>query len=870
MGGPPRLAQWLVRCALPDPEHREALADLDDEYRARVRPQAGRFRAAAWYWRQAIGTLPFACLLRWRRRNGIGATGFATDLRYAVRLLWRRPAFALAVILTLGLGIGTAAAVTTVVHSVLLRPLPYGDPERLVSLRETHRSWQSGGQASYPDYQDWTTAAAFEHVAGHTGGTVTLTGEGAAERVPVVEVTVNFFDALGIRPRIGRSFEPDDAVGDGPRVVLITDAFWRQRFGADPDVIGRSLRLNGLPIAIVGVLPPGFAFPPRGDAPLWAPLFPSPAQRERRFQHWLDVIALLRPDVTPQQAELELGALVDRAAEEDPRWHGTATVTIQPLRELMVGGIRPALLLLLGATALVLAMALASVTGLLLARASARRGEFGVRVALGATRARVYRQILTESLLVAAAGAAAGLLVARGMLAILLAGIPARQLASMPHLAQLTFDWRVAALAVALAGLAIGVLAVGPAHRAMNPSRGLAPGSRITARANGAFVVSALAVAVVLLTGAGLLARSFAHLIQTSPGFETEDLVTFRLTLPAQPYATSEQVAAAHRDLLDRFARLPGIERIATINQLPLTGRGNTGGFVVVGEREPVDRSALLRTISDGYLAVQGLPLEAGRPFAEERPGAPRVVLVNRALADAAFPGGDAVGRRIEFPAFLAGVHFEIIGMVGNEQFDSLDRGMSPVVYFPYGQSPERGVSVLARTSLPPASVLQAVRAEVQRVSPGLPIFAERTMETIVSESRPVFLRRYLMIVIAVFAAATLLMAAVGLYGLLAGRVAERVREIGIRQALGATRADVLRLVFGEGLRLAAIGGALGLGAALGLARFLEGLLFGVRPADPATFVAVPLLLLAVSLAACWIPARRALALDPATALRVQ
>jgi putative ABC transport system permease protein len=881
---PPRLARLIARWALPEPERSEALVDLDAEY-ARRASGAGR-AARGWYWRQALGSVPFGLIMRRRRRQrASGATSrtpitwsndMLGDIRYAFRLLLRRPGFALAAIVTLGLGLGTTAAVTTVVHGVLLRPLPYGDPDRLVSVRETHRSWSSRGQSSYPDYVDWTRATSFEQVAGHTGGTVTMTGEGAAERVSIVEVTTNFFDALGVRPRIGRSFEPEDGVGDGPSVVLITDAFWRQRFGADPAIVGRTLRLNGQPIAVIGVLAPGFAFPPRGDVPIWAPLFPSQAQRERRYQHWLDVIGLLAPGVTARQARDELAAIVQRAGGEDPRWHGTAGIAIQPLRDMMVGDIRPALLVLLGATVLVLLIAVSNVAGLLLARATARGREFGVRLALGATRVRVYRQILTEAFVIAAAGAAAGLLVARGMLSVLVAGIPARQLAAMPHLADLSFDWRVVGVAMALAALAAVGLGAAPARRALGAggaalaasARG--PGGSRRDGASRALVLAEIALAVVLLTGATLLARSFGHLMSTSPGFEPRGLVTFRMTLPPQPYSSASHVTTAHGDLLERFARMPGVERVATINQLPLTGTGNTGGFVVAGDGGGGDRSALLRTISDGYLEVQDLPLENGRAFDGERPESPRVVIVNRALADAVFPQGGAVGERIEFTAFLPGVLFEIVGVVGNEQFDAIDSAMAPVVYFPYSQSPERSLSVIARTSLPPATVLESIRGEVQSFDAGLPIFAERTMASILSESRPVFLRRYLAFVISVFAATTVLLAAVGLYGLLAGSVAARAREIGIRQALGATRGDVLRMVIGQGFRLALAGAALGIALALALSRFLESLLFGVTAADPLTFVSVPLLLLSVALAACWVPARRALDVEPATALRME
>jgi predicted permease len=885
----PGLARWTLRLTLPPDAREWVVRDLEEMF-AQHRGSRGRVSAAAWLLRQ-VGAFSaqFAVervreRIAARRARSGGArimsslvTHALQDLRYGIRLLRRQPAFAAGAILTIALGVGASAAVFAVVNAVLLRPLPFHDPDRLVSVRERSAESSRSGNASFPDYLDWKAAGSFEEVAGHNGGTVTLTGLGSADRVPLVQVTDNFFQTLGVAPALGRAFARADVLGDTVRATIVTDGFWRRHLGADRGAVGRTLRLNGRDVTIVGVLPREFAFPPRGNADLYIPLIPSTAQRERRFFHWLDVIARVRPGVRVEQAREELAAVSDRIRREDARWHATSEAVIVPLRDDIVGGVRPALLVLLGAVGFVLLIGCANVANLLLARSAARRHEIGVRVALGAGPGRIRRQLLAEASLLALFGGAAGLLVARWAIPLLVAGVPERQVLALPHLATVGFDARIATLGMALSLFTVVLFSLVPAARLMRSDGRDALGESTRTmdaghpRLGAALIVAEIAVALVLLAGAGLLARSFYRLALASPGFETEGVLTFRIALPADRYGTRDLVAHAHEQLLERFSALPGVTAAATINQLPLTGRGNTGAFTILGgEARPASNTSTgIRTVSTGYFAAQDLPILAGRAFdPTDRRGGPPVVVVNRTLADSFFPAG-AVGRRIEFTAFLPGIAWEIIGVAGDEQLDQIDRAMMPIVYFAYSQDGGSQFSVLLRTAGDPGTLAAPVRQVVQALDPDLPVFAIRTMEEILGESSPMFLRRYLSFLVGAFACLAVSLAAVGVYGLLAYSVARRFREFGIRMALGASRGDVFRLVLGHGVGLAATGISVGLAAALVLTRFLRSVLYEVEPLDPLTFTLAPLVLFAVALAACWLPARRALTTKPSDLLRI-
>jgi len=887
---PPRLARWLLDRALPPDVRAGVVGDLDEEYRTHVRPSRGRIRAAAWYWRQAIGSLPAARRLARRRRAagaGAGTRGSspavwlgqaALDLRFGARLLIRQPGFTAAAVVTLALGIGANTAIFSLVQAVLLRPLPYDAPDRLVHLYELDTTTGETRGASWGEYRDWRRLSrTLEELAGYNGGSVTLTGEGTPDRVTVAQVTGGFFRLLGVDALLGRTIgEGEDGPNAAP-VVVLTHRAWQRRFGGDPTVLGRRLTLNGRDTTIVGVLPSSFEFSLRGTAELYLPLAVSEAQVERRYWHWLDLIGRLGPGVTLEQARADLDALGRAAAPDIGEWHAAATETARPLRDEMVQGVRPALLVLAGAVGVVLLVTCANVAGLLVARSAARRRELGIRAAIGAGRSRLARQLLTEGLLLSAIGGAAGLVAGHWGLQALVAAMPERQRLAVPFLREVSLDQTMLAAAAGLtlvAGLLVGLA---PSWRAMrgNLHDALKDGGRGASAGRGrtrpALVAAEVALAVVLVAGAGLLGRSLVGLLHVSPGFETSGLLTFRVSAPGTRYGTAETVQAFHDRLLERLRALPGAVGAATIDQLPLTGRGNTGVFSIEGR--PTAPSDLapevnIRAVSAGYFDTMGIPLVGGRALTErDAAGAPNVVLVNQTLAARFFPDG-ALGERIVFSFFDGQPPWEIVGVVGDERFAALDEPVTPVVYFPYRQDPGGAFSVVVRSAVAPASLVAAARRELAAIDPEVPLYAAMSMDAIVAGSEPVFLRRFVLQLVGAFAALAVLLAAVGLYGVLAQAVVERTREIGVRIALGAARRDVVWLIVRRGMAPALTGLGVGLAAAAAASRLLGALLYGVRPGDPLTLGAVTALVATVALAACWLPARRATRVDPIEALR--
>jgi len=886
---PPRLARWLLDRALPPDARAGVVGDLDEEFRTHVRPARGRLRASAWYWRQAIGSLPAARRLA-RRRRAAGVTErargwsparsvshLALDVRFGARLLARQPAFTAAAIVTLALGIGANTAIFSLVQAVLVRPLPYEAPDRLVHLQERDAATGHETGASWGEYLDWRRLnRTLDEVAGYNGGSVTLTGTGAPDRVTVAQVTGGFFRTLGVTAMLGRTIEEGEDGQNAAPVVVLTHGAWQRRFGGDPAALGRSLTLNGRQATVVGVLPPSFEFPLRGTAELYVPLDVSRAQVERRYWHWLDLIGRLKPGVTLEQARADLDALGRAAAADLGEWHAAVTETARPLRDEMTRGVRPALLVLACAVGVVWLVTCANVAGLLVARSAARHRELAIRAAMGAGRSRLARQLMTEGLLLAALGGVAGLVAGHWGLEALVAAMPERQRLAVPFLRDVSFDGTMFAAAAGLTLLSGLLVGLAPAWRAWRggPHGALRDGGRGSSDARGrtrpALVAAEVALAVVLVAGAGLLARSLVRLLDVSPGFETSNLLTFRVSLPGERYGTADAVRAAHDRLLERLESVPGVDGAATINQLPLTGRGNTGVFSVEGR--PLHSDAApevnIRTVSPGYFDTMGIRLASGRGLTgRDRDGAPNVVLVNHTLADRFFPDG-ALGERIVFSFFDGQPPWEIVGVVGDERFAGLDEPATPVVYFPYPQDPGGAFSVVVRSAVAPASLADAARRELAAVDPEVPLYSALAMDAIVADSEPVFLRRFVLQLVGAFAGLAVLLAAVGLYGVLAQAVVERTREIGVRMALGAGRRDVVWLIVRRGMAPALTGLAVGLGAASAASRLLGALLFGVGPGDPLTLGAVASLVALVSLAACWLPARRATSVDPVVALR--
>jgi putative ABC transport system permease protein len=806
------------------------------------------------------------------------------DVRYAARMLAKSPAFTAVAVLTLGLGIGANAAIFSVVNAVLLRPLPFPEPERLVAVwtPQPKRSSAIRGSSSYPDFADFRDqSTSFEALAAFRQRGYTLSTRNGAERVAGGRVSWSLLSVLGVAPPLGRDFTAEDDRLGGPRVALLAHGLWQRRFAADPGIIGASITLDGEPHIVLGVLPAGFRFDfDLNTAELFTPLtLDGKDAIEERGQHYLRIVGRLKPGTTSEQARAELAAVAARLEQAYPRSNTGRTASVVPLHQEVVGDVRRGLLVLLGAVALVLLVSSANVANLLLVRATEREREVAVRSALGASRGRLGRQFLTESVLLALLGGGLGLLFAFWGVAALVALAPA----DLPRAADIGVDGRVlgATLGVSLlTGLLFGSV---PSLRGsrVRLAEALSEGGRGSAgpgrqRVRNALIVTEVALAVVLLVGAGLLLRSLGRLLDVDPGFRSEGVLTANLRLPDARYEKPEQVMAVYDRLLPRLASLPGVTAAGAGMPLHFGGDIWVTGFVRRDRPEPPpgDRQhAHYKAVTPGYLEALGIPLVAGRLIADaDRRGAPRVVVVSRALAHRLYPDEDPVGRPVAFGVGFddadEDVTWRIVGVVGDTAVSSLDVEPPPQFYVPLFQQPWGYPSLVLRTAGNPRPLIEAVRREVQAIDSELPVFEAHTLGELTAAS--VAQRRFQTRLLAAFAAVGLLLAAVGLYGVMAVSVGQRTREIGIRIALGAERRGVIRLVMGQGLGLVLLGMALGLAGAAAFSRVLAGLLFRVGATDPVTFAVVPALLAATALAASYLPARRATRVDPLVALRCE
>ncbi|HEX7315759.1 MAG TPA: ABC transporter permease [Pyrinomonadaceae bacterium] len=796
------------------------------------------------------------------------------DLRFGARMLRKRPGFTAVALLTLALGIGANTAIFSVVNAVLLRPLPYRNAERLVWVSGNVRGGTNRASVSPPDYVDYRAQnTVFEEFAASTSVPfpVNLTGAGEPERLTGSRVTANYFRAFGVEPALGRAFGADEERAGPAPVAVLSDGLWRRRFGGDPSVVGKTLTLDGKAVAVVGIAPPEFQYP--AGAELWLPLDFDDPEMKIRAAHFLRPIGLLKPGVTIEQAKAETDLIARRLEEQYPESNERWSLNLVPLHEQVVGGVRTSLWVLLGAVGFVLLIACANVSNLMLARAAARRRELALRTALGASRWRVVRQQLTENLLLALVGGALGLLVAAwgvDLLAALGAG-------DIPRSREIGVDGRVLAFTAALSvltGLAFGLL---PALRASrtdlnevlkDAGRGTSGPGR--GRVRGALVVSEIALSLVLLAGAGLLVKSLVSLLNVNPGFDPANVLTLRINLARARYTKPEQAAAFFGDLQRRVAGLPGVEAAGMISELPLSGQPNDMYFYVAG-RPPrtADQkvTADYRRVNQDYFRAMRIPVLRGRDFTEqEATGSAQVVVINETLARNFFPNEDPLGRRLVID-FGKQEEFEVVGVVGDVLHRSLDGGVYQMMYTPTLRI--GGSNLVVRTSsADPLALAAAVRGEVAAVDRDQPVSTVRTMEEVVSGS--VAQQRFRTLLLAVFAGVALLLAGVGIYGVIAYSVTQRTHEIGIRMALGAGAADILKMVVRQGMALALAGVAVGLLAAFALTRLLSSLLFGVTATDAVTLAAVSLLIVAVALLACFIPARRATKVSPTVALRYE
>ncbi|HKE57564.1 MAG TPA: ABC transporter permease [Pyrinomonadaceae bacterium] len=804
------------------------------------------------------------------------------DLRYSLRMLAKRPGFSVAVIITLALGIGANTAIFTVVDAALLRSLPYRNADRLVHVWEyLPREVKPQREASYPDFVDWkTNNRTFESMAGYGQIGLILNGAESSEFLLGGRVSADFFRVLGVPPLLGRMFSAgDDELGAEPTVV-VTHGTWQRRFGSDPGIVGKSLTLSDESFKVIGVLPANFHYAPLGSPELFIPFNPSAENRSRRYMHYVRVIGRLKDGVSLAQAQSDMNRVLGDVAQLDPKFHSGAGATLVGLRDQIVGNVKLILLVLLIAVTLVLLIACANVANLFLVRSTARQKEMAVRVALGASRVQLARQLLIESLLLSFAGGLLGVALARVGVSLLLAAIPPEQFARMSYLREVGLDGQVLLYSLGITLLSGVVFALVPLFQVRRhgvqstlKEGGRGSGSAVRSRLRNGLVTAEIALTVMLAIGVGLMLKSTVRLLSVDPGFDSSNLLTMRTPLAGATYAEAAKRIAFQKQLLEQLQSIPGVKNAATTGKLPLDGGGNTGTPIIDGRSAEVMAKlpeSNLRTVSASYFATVGIPLLSGRTFSgQDTLDAPRSIVVNQTFVKAYFSNQDPLGHRISF-VFDSVKPWNIVGVVGDENVNTLDAAVTPVIYFPYSQDADSQLNIVVRTTTEPLTLAGAVRAEIRKLDRTLPVFAVSSMTQHIEESPATFTRRYPTLLIGIFAAVALLLAAIGLYGVISYSVSQRTHELGVRIALGARQVDIFKLVLVEGLLLTIVGVAIGLAASLAMTGFLSSLLFGVSPRDPLVAATVVPVMVLVSLAACYLPTRRAAKTDPLAALRCE
>lgn len=800
------------------------------------------------------------------------------DLRFALRMLLKNPVFTLIAVTTLALGIGANSAIFSVINAVLLRPLPFKAPERLVWVWETQPNLDRAPftPADFLDYKAQNRS--FEEVATYFSQSPTLTQAGEPERLKGVIVSANFFSTLGAEALLGRTFTPEEGRPGAQRVAVISHGLWQRRFNSDRNILGRALTLNGVSFTVIGVMPPSFRYPndavevwvnPQAELPELS-IGSTDDVRSIRNSHWLPMIARLRPGVTIEQAQADMESIAHRLGQQYNSTHGVRVVS---LHERIVGDVRPTLLVLLATVSLILLIACANVANLLLARAASRQREFAIRVAHGAGRVRLVQQLLTESLLLAAIGCGAGMLLAYWGGSFLTSMLPS----DLPRVKEISLDWQVLGFTLAVSLLTGVVFGLAPALRTSKvvPGESLKEGSRGSTeslrrnRVRSLLVVFEVALALVILIGASLLVRSFLRLQNVELGFNPTKLLTLQISLPAAKYDDDAKQRAFFQALTERLERLPGGQGVAVSNDFPLEGDAQTSTPNIEGHVIPPGDTPLagVHTVSHNYFRVMGIPLLKGRAFApSDTEGSQQVIIINSTMMQRLFPGEDPIGKRIRFSTDPGVAWKEVVGVVGDVKHDELSAPPSMETYIPYVQSPQSKLAVALRTTSEPTGLTATVRNAVLGIDPDQPIYDIKAMEQRLSES--VAPRRLSMTLFACSACIALVLAAVGVYGVMSYSVSRRTHEMGIRMALGAQSTNVVWLILRQGMVLAVTGIAIGALAAFAATRFMSSLLYDVRPNDPVTFIGVSLILISVSLLSIYIPARRATKVDPMIALR--
>ena len=805
---------------------------------------------------------------------------FLQDLRYGARVLWKSPGFTLVAVITLALGIGANTAIFSVVDAVLLRPLPYADPDRLVTLwAKNEQRGLTQRPVSYPNFADWREQnQVFEHLAAIRAESFSLTDGGEPERLSGIRVTTNILPLLGVQPASGRDFLPEEERPEKAQVALISYGLWQRRYGGDPGIIGQTVTLDGRPYSVIAVLPAWLKYPgltvPQTGADVWIPFVPLPNEQNRSFAN-IRIIGRMKPGLTVANAQTEMDLVARRLELQYPGDNTNLGVGVVLLHDELTGRVRLALFILLGAVGLVLLIACVNVANLLLARSAGRKKETAIRSALGASRRRLIRQSLTECFLLSLIGGLAGLGLA-------IAGVDwltKMNAANLPRVEGVGINWQLlvfTTLVSLLTGFIFGLLPALQSSRLTltealkEGGKGTAAGAQNRRWLDGLVIVE-IALALILLTGSGLLIRSFRQVSETDPGFNPRNLLTLGVPLPLSGYPDQQRQAVFFEGALAKINNLAGVESAAAVFRLPITGFA-TAIFTVQGKPEPVgsEPNADYRTVSANYFQVASIPLLAGREFTEQDTvTSPDVVVINEELAQRFFPGEDPVGKRLQIATERSRFR-EIVGVVGNARLSGLDAKIDPAIYVPLPQNtwPQalRNSFLAVRTKVDPHSLAQAIRGELRSLDPSLPITQVRSMEEIVHESLAG--RRFSMSLLTIFGVVALVLAAVGIYGVISYGVTQRSHELGVRMALGAQPSDILKMVIGGGIKLTVLGVSLGVAGAVAVTRLMTGLLYQVSATDPLTLVGVALVLTSVAIGACYIPSRRATRVDPMVALQ--
>ena len=798
--------------------------------------------------------------------------GLRQDLKYGIRMLFKKPGFTAVVVLTLALSISSTTVVFSVVNALLLRSLPYSNPDQLINVWSVFKS-NNKAYASAGNFREWQERnQSFQHLAAYDLLKLNLTGGDRPEAIDVALVTANLFPLLGVQPVRGRVFQTEEEQPASNKVAVISDGLWQRRFGADAGVVGKSLVLDGDSYTIIGIMPPHFSFPEKIE--VWLPLSFVPEELADRSYNHLAVVGRLKPGIELRQAQAEMSALMDEQVRKYPNENSGRSMRLVTFQQNLIGDIRMALWILSGAVFLVLLIACANIANLLMARATTRQKDVAIRIGLGAGRGRLIQQLLIESLLLSLLSGAIGLIFASGGLQILTTVGPTK----IPRLNEVTIDGRVLAFTLVvslLTGIIFGLI---PALQATKPeiNEWLKEGQRSASggpggkRARSWLVVTEMALALILLVGAGLLIKSFLMLWRVEPGFNPHNVLTMTISPSPPKYNTRRDLVGLCQRLREQLKSTPGVEAVGVVNQLPFSGRNLGLNFSVSGKppSRPEDTaSASFRLVSPGYLQAMGIPLKRGRDFNDydTRDSTP-VALINETLAKHYFTNEDPVGKQLNIEGQQA--PREIVGIIGDVKQIKLDAEGNPEIYVPFFQFAVPAMNIVVRTQTEPGSMTSAVLQQISRVDPDQPVFQVKTMDQYLGESMDQ--RRLSTVLLGIFAALALMLAAIGVYGMMSYLVSQQTREIGIRMALGARQLDIFKLVVRHGMWLCFLGIAFGVAAALFLTRVMTSSLYGISASDPLTYITISVLLAVIALLACIIPARRAIAVDPITALRYE